>query len=134
MTVGYLCLGVTVNTVSGILENCGGLKNTNTMKKYNRVMLGRQSMFAVECIEKGSSESTVVHQDLAATWLTIGESSTPISTYLALYETRQHQNCCRTQCGMTWTLSRDFKLGTVVSVRNQQLPSQSRQLVSLAWR
>jgi len=82
------------------------------MKKYNRVMLGRQSMFAKECIEKGFiGVDCGLYQDLSdelvddwrefnakfrPIWLSTRPNSTKISAGL--------------QCGMTWTLSKGLKI------------------------
>ena len=97
------------------------------MKKYNRVMLGRQSMFAVECIEKGFiGVDCGLNQDLSddlvddwrefnAKFRPIWLSTRPDSTKIA----------AGLQCGMTWTLSKGLQIGDIVLSPQATNTSQS---------
>jgi restriction system protein len=86
------------------------------MKKYNRVMLGRQSMFAGECIEKGfigvnCGLDQDLSNDLVDDWRDFNAKFRPI-----WLSTRPHKKkvSAGLQCGMTWTLSKGLQIGDIV--------------------
>ena len=86
------------------------------MKKYNRVMLGKQSMFADECIEKGfigvnCGLDEDLSNDLGDGYHVFNAKFRPI-----WLSTRPHKTkvVAGLQCGMTWTLAKGLQIGDIV--------------------
>lgn len=86
------------------------------MKTYIRVMLGRRSMYATECIEGGFIGTDYgIHQDLSNNlpdeWREFNKQFIPV--YLA-NNPGQSKIAAGLACGMTWTVAKELQKGDIV--------------------
>lgn len=86
------------------------------MKQYNRVMLGRKSCYADECIQNGyvghdGGLRRDLSHELVDDWRDFNRKFRPI--WLSIYP-GESKISAGLHCGMTWTLSKGLKVGDIV--------------------
>jgi restriction system protein len=97
-------------------RNQGTHNKEATMKNYYRVMLGRKSTFAKECIEGGFIGTDYnIHQDLTNKlpdeWRVFNKEFIPVYLENNLGKSRVAAGLA---CGMTWTVTRGLNKGDII--------------------
>ncbi len=113
------------------------------MKKYNRIMLGKEGVYADQCKQEGFIGADFgIEQDLSANlfddWRTFNKQYIPI--YLANHPDKK-KVAAGLACGNLWTICKGLEMGDIVlspngrgDIHSDGIPAQHHCLCLSVWR